>query len=660
MKLFRSPPIFSLMLILFLTACPGGPVNPDLPLIKGTVWQDNNGDGQQSGEPGLTGWTIYLDANDNAQLDSTELSTTTNKDGNYQFSKVPEGNYTVRQIMRFGWQNVSGGAAPGAVTSLNIQAMRGNFAASQRKSHKQPRIVGGVDTSISDFPFMAAIGFRSDGTNSAAPPEGFYQFCGGALISDSWVLTAAHCSVDDAGNPSSPDQGPGLKLAVLLGTDTLSKANQATVVDVSRVIVHPDYQGTDPDGDGPRQGSVAEGYDIALWQLSQPVLLSGSIYTLDMLGPGDSPLTADDTFATAIGWGALASGKSGPDRLQVVHLPIVNPNTCFNANKDIFVIRNFETQICAGVPEGGIDSCQGDSGGPLIVRSADNDRWLHAGATSYGAGCAFPGLPGIYARTSVLSDWVKAQTLGVSRLHKITVTRNSSISDINFGNRPTTRPLVKSITPRWQTTNLTPDPANPAQDSVATFSWRILDEGNSSFSCSLDPDGALPGSATNVPCTKGENSFTTTTTFAEGVYLPRLTVTKGSTEQPREIALVVGNPVSDTKMGALSATDPADPDYLPEEYYVDYYDLDLTGVTPGQAVLLGLESSDFNTFITLYDQDTRIANGEGGILEEGLDQIIFTYDPAVNYLVGISSQLEREIGSYTLKTSTGTLAAFSF
>jgi hypothetical protein len=60
--------------------------------------------------------------------------------------------------------------------------------------------------------------------------------------------------------------------------------------------------------------------------------------------------------------------------------------------------------ICAGLAEGGKDSCQGDSGGPLVAD--DNSVWRQVGIVSWGQGCAFPDLYGVYARVAVLYDWV--------------------------------------------------------------------------------------------------------------------------------------------------------------------------------------------------------------------------------------------------------------
>ncbi len=634
---------FVVGLVGLLVSC-GGSSNSDTPLLAGVIYTDANANGQQdSGETGLSGWTVYLDANNNAKANTGEITTQSDAQGNYRFTKFTPGSYTVRQVMPFGWRNVSGGDAAAAlattVSTASTQAIR---------QVKQPKIVGGVDANVSDFPFIAAIGSVNQQGN-------FGQFCGGTLISDTWILTASHCSVDDQGVVLDASK---IKLAARLGSTDRTKDGQ--LVNISRVILHPEYDtvGADSKANTEDDGVVL-GYDIALWELSSPVSLAGSLYTLEMLSPELETLTADNTLATAIGWGTLFSGGPSPDNLQVVHLPIANPQQCLDANKAVFPsLANFNTQICTGVLEGGIDTCQGDSGGPLLVRSQDNTKWFHAGATSYGAGCALPQLPGLYARTSVLSAWVKETAALPSRSHAVTVEETSAIEGRNFGNVSTTRPFVKGIEARWQLTALRPTVNNPAPGTPVTYNWSIIDEGSSTFSCTLDLDGAEAGTSVSVPCQEGANTFTTPTSYSEGVYLPELSVNKGTITQDRQPLLIVGDPVADTETGTLATTDDIDPDYE-DTYYIDYYELDLTGVPTGRAVAVLLEPAPdtFSPFIALYDDSERDPTDGGGQLTSGSSFLVFVVEPAVSYLIGVSSLDSEDVGAYTLTTSEGTLTA---
>ena len=616
-------------LLVALAACSGDDVSPDAPFIAGTVFDDANANGEQDeGEVGLAGRVVYLDANDNASLDAGEVSVETDAEGGYQFSRLEPGDYTVRQVLPFGWRGVSNDTS-------TVQARASASAKVKAKPSKQPKIVGGLDADISDFPFMVALGT----TAQEAGETLFFQFCGGVLISDTWVLTAAHCSVGDE-KPSDPAED---NLNVFVGSDLIT-GDGGTVVPVSRVLVHPEYN--------LEAGTVA-GYDVALWELAEPVTFSDRVRTVAMQDETMTDLSAAGTLATAVGWGTLASGGPQPEQLQVVNVPVLDQQQCFMGAEGV---ANIGTQLCAAVPEGGIDTCQGDSGGPLLVRNGENDSWLHVGITSYGDGCAAPGSPGIYARTSVLSAWVRETAAAAPLVQRVEVEKRSEIETLNFANLATTDPVAGEIAPRWQVTNLSPDAENPAPDAETTLNWRIIDEGTSTYTCRLDSDGPGPVAPEQVSCSEGSNAFTVEAGYAEGVYLPKLEVSKAADTYTRQPPLVVGNPVSDTQAGELSANDPIDPDYE-GSYYIDYYELDLTGVAAGTAVLLQIETEAFAPFLALYDAGERDPAEGGGNLGSGGSQLIFVADGETSYLVGVSSFDEMEVGGYSLSTSSGSLTA---
>ena len=611
---------------------PEDPMNPENPedpsepgepgTISGTVWEDADSSGSQDdGEAGLEGWTVYLDTNGNAELDDGETVTTSAADGSYSFSGLEPGDYTVRQVLPFGWRNVSGGQA-----ATPEQRLR-RLGARQQTPDKTPRIVGGTDAEFGNYPFIAAL----------ATPRG-NQFCGATLISDSWVLTAAHCSVGPT--PDTPLDPSTVRL--ILGTDNLDDDDKL-LLEVASVTVHPDYVDVD------------KGFDVALWELKEPVdMEANGLYTIDMLTEETAELAAADTLATTIGWGNTQSDKGFPDQLQEVHTLIFDAAQCKAANDPIFDIENFDTQICAGVPEGGVDSCQGDSGGPLMVRG--EDRWYHVGITSYGFGCAEAGFPGVYGRTSALSAWAFANAVEPSRVYAVSL-GESGVTGINFGSRATTRPFEGDIDPRWQLTNLV-IPEEVAPHSSTELTWTILEEGSRDYSCTFDPDGFGPAESETVSCQAGENT-TTYSGFEEGVFLPSLEVSASETTFERLSVAIVGSPPASDVQGELTSDDALDPDFdFLGEYYIDYYEI--RGINPERPVLLRFGAEDFSVFPALYDSDERDPEeGGGGVTPDKStsDGFVFAPQEGVTYLVGVSSFDVKETGSYEVEIINGELEA---
>jgi secreted trypsin-like serine protease len=237
-------------------------------------------------------------------------------------------------------------------------------------------VVGGNDASPGEYPSVAEITFGP-------------FLCTGTLITPNWVLTAGHCSNITAGTVASPASWPPQLISVRVGGVTQSDGER---LGVSRVVMHPDYL-------------LTSGYDISLLQLSS----SSTMAPTQVAGAGERSIWTAGTMETIVGWGVTSEGGSQPDRLQEAQVPITTDAYCAGAYSDF----DPQTMVCAGFPQGGVDTCQGDSGGPMFgLASAGALRIV--GTTSFGEGCARPGKPGVYGRVGddTLRPWIEANAPG--------------------------------------------------------------------------------------------------------------------------------------------------------------------------------------------------------------------------------------------------------
>lgn len=248
-------------------------------------------------------------------------------------------------------------------------------------------IVGGRAADPGEYPWMAALYRGSD------PSDGV---CGGSLVRPTLVVTAAHCVLelvdDTAANVA--DDLLGFKMRVLLGRSTLSGPG-GEVIEAKDVHRYP--------LGGP---SVLGGRgDIAVIELARPSVQQ----TIDWAKPEDAELYAAGVLATIIGWGATSEDGSDPvDPLMEAELPIVSDASCQKSYDETPYGALFDARVelCAGRPEGGVDTCSGDSGGPLMVPKPGGG-FLLAGIASWGEGCARPNRPGVYAEVAAFADFIE-------------------------------------------------------------------------------------------------------------------------------------------------------------------------------------------------------------------------------------------------------------
>ncbi|XP_066579325.1 serine protease 33 [Amia ocellicauda] len=243
------------------------------------------------------------------------------------------------------------------------------------RPHPRSSIVGGEDAKEGQWPWQVYL--------KITLMNGLHISCGGSLISDRWVLTAAHC-VDF--------HYKWWESEVVLGAHSLDEPSEHEVRrTMNKVIKHEEYVG----------GKT--GFDIALIELNATVSSNNYIKPVTLPGPEDKYTKAWECWAT--GWGNIMEGvpQPEPQTLQEIELPIVDNEHCMELYYGNAFI--FPEMLCAGGEEG-MGPCHGDSGGPLVCRKT-GQSWVLAGLTSFGAGCALKDYPGVFTRVSSYRDWIK-------------------------------------------------------------------------------------------------------------------------------------------------------------------------------------------------------------------------------------------------------------
>ncbi|XP_060869915.1 venom protease-like [Metopolophium dirhodum] len=248
-------------------------------------------------------------------------------------------------------------------------------------------IVNGTKAEPKEFPHMALLGY-------SRYPRNDTWACGGSLISNRWILSAAHCE--------KLDNTTLVRWARVGDLNYLSETDDARPMDyqIDQRIVHPDYQ----------KPSLYN--DIALFHLDQDVLFSSYVRPICLNGDQNwQPSPSNIVIAT--GWGRIKNaGPTSPDLLRVT-LDIIPSSLCKTNYASVGkkqLMRGIveDSMICAGYAGGEKDTCGGDSGGPLqLAHSTYSCMYTQIGVTSAGKECATNDSPGIYTKVSKYLPWIE-------------------------------------------------------------------------------------------------------------------------------------------------------------------------------------------------------------------------------------------------------------
>merc|ERR1712177_156322 len=236
------------------------------------------------------------------------------------------------------------------------------------------RIVGGFEAEPNQWPWQVALFIDNA------------WFCGGSIISENYVLTAAHC----ADGASYFD--------IMAGAHNVRESSEPNRVEVTSYNgwTHPLWNSNDLSG------------DLALIELPSPMPMNDYISTSCLPATGETP--AVGSLVTVTGWGKPSDSAGGisPVLREVRDIPVMTNADC-NA---VYGIVG-DGVVCIDTA-GGRGSCNGDSGGPLVQKAgakAAGDQWTQVGIVSFGAsaGCEV-GMPAGFTRTECYLDWIKSET----------------------------------------------------------------------------------------------------------------------------------------------------------------------------------------------------------------------------------------------------------
>lgn len=242
------------------------------------------------------------------------------------------------------------GPLPAAILLLSLAL---GFATQDRDEAE--RIIEGVPCTEGSHPWQVAL------------LKGSQLHCGGVLVNEMWVLTAAHCKMSEYN--------------VHMGNERLSSW-RAQKIRATQSFVHPEYS------------TQTHVNDIMLVKLSRRARLSSTVKKVNLPTRCEPP----GTTCTVSGWGTTTSPTvTFPKELMCTDVKLISSEACKKVYKDLLG----KSMLCAGIPNSRTNACNGDSGGPLVCKGTLQ------GLVSWGAfPCGQLNDPGVYTQVCKYTDWI--------------------------------------------------------------------------------------------------------------------------------------------------------------------------------------------------------------------------------------------------------------
>ncbi|XP_048461107.1 coagulation factor VII-like [Rhincodon typus] len=262
-----------------------------------------------------------------------------------------------------------------AVSNTSNSTAATNYTHVKISTADNARIVGGEECPKGQCPWQALL-------LDDSKKEGF---CGGTILSEKWVITAAHCFYYP------------VTFRVVVGEHNVDKIEQTEMYhEVEKVVMYPTYNSSRSRYD----------HDIALILLKTPIQFNSLVIPICVPEKRFAEkVLMSQAYGMVSGWGQLADKGPTAVLLQKIDIPYVDRSKCKDSSKYSVTGNMF----CAGYPDGSKDACHGDSGGPHVTNY--KNTWFLTGIVSWGDGCAVSGRYGFYTRVSRYYSWIK-NTIG--------------------------------------------------------------------------------------------------------------------------------------------------------------------------------------------------------------------------------------------------------